>query len=314
MASSSHTDPAAQIVAKKQIKLELAAKQVVDGMAAVTESSIKSLVEKTVAVPISSISITIFMIFEYQGFDPDAIIRKLIFLKEHYKMSEEDLKTDIMYMIAANIYMGNMSGKALARRSQQGRDMIDDFVSKYDIKAGTTGTGLASDVLTFPRVCGSFPVLSCRMATVLPTGEYLAKPYKSFTLPKYMRLNAFAALCGVGLQERTRVFLLKAVAAYSCDQSIVYEEGRRKKLKMKGEDLIVDPKEVAAEQWTFIWASSESKMPEPEVKKKALVEFNVMQEYDTLKPIVENYNKIMDDPTGVPTKSEFESDITNYKT
>lgn len=301
-------------VAKKVQKLAIAGKDIVDGMAAVTDASINSIISKTVEVAISSISLTIFMIFEYQGFDPDAIIRKLIFLKDHYKMTEEDLKTDIMYMIAANIYMGNMSGKALARRSQQGRDMIDDLTSKYEIKIGTTGTGLSSDVLTFPRVSGSFPVLSAKMASVLPVGEYVGKPFKSSSLPKYMRINAFAALCGSGLAERSRVFLLKAVASFSCDQSIVYEEGRRKKLKLKGNDLNVDPKDIAADQWTYIWASSESKMPAPEVKKKALIDFNVMKEYPKLQPIVENYNKIMDDPTGVPTQSEFESDITNYKT
>lgn len=317
MATGQATGPATgndDGVVTKQMKLTLTSKEIIKGMADVTTIEITSLISKTTEVTISSIDITIFSIFEYQGFDPEAIIKKLVLLKNHYKLTDDEMKEQIMYMIAANIYMGNLSGKALGRRSQDGRDMIDTLCSRYEIKVGSTNTGLPSDVLTFPRIAGSFPVLSCKMAEVLPTKDHVGKAFQSVKVPRFMRMNAFAALCDKKLELRSRLFLLKAVAAYSCDQSIVYEEGRRKKLKMKGDELTVDPVLVAAEQWTFIWNASESKMPPVDVKINAMMGFNLPPRYSELLPIVVNYNKIMQDTTHTPTESEFQTDITKFCT
>jgi len=294
------------------LTVKMTSKELVSKMAALKEEDLSSLISTTTEVTADKIDLSLFIIFEFQGFDPHAIIRKLLVLKEYHKLSDDDLRADIMMIVAANIYMGNLSGKTLSRRGQDGRDMIDDLCSKYQIKPGTTGTGLPSDVVTFPRVAGTFPVLSCRMANKLPTKDMIGKPFKSKDIPKFMRMNAFASFCSKEMADRTRWFLLKSVASYSCDQSIVFEEGRLKKQKKKGKELEVDPVMIAAEQWTFIMNASESKVPELDMKQKVLTEFNVIGLYDTLKPVVENYNAIMKDETGIPTKAEYESDLTDF--
>jgi len=294
------------------VKLTLTSQQLSMQMSALDDKAVETFVAKTVEVQISQLDISIFAIFEFQGFDPDAIIRKLLILKEHYKLSDDELKEDIMYMIAANIYMGNLSGKAMGRRSQDGRDMLDDLTSRYKIQVGTTGTGKSSDIITFPRVAGSFPIVSCRMASRLPTKTMVGQAFKSEKVPKFMRMSAFASFCKAGLQERSRLFLLKSVAAYSCDQSIIFEIGRRKAKKKTGDELKVDPLGIGAEQWPFIWNAAESKVPNLVQAKKMMIEFNVTGLYDDLKPVVENYNIIMNDPTSIPTKAEFEADITQY--
>jgi hypothetical protein len=296
------------------VKMTLTSQQLSMQMSALDDSAVESFVAKTVEVQISQVDISIFAIFEFQGFDPDAIIRKLLILKDHYGLSDEELKEDIMYMIAANIYMGNLSGKAMGRRSQDGRDMIDDLVARYKIQAGTTGTGKSSDIITFPRVAGSFPIVSCRMATRLPTKTMVGQAFKSEPVPRFMRMSAFASFCKAGLKERSRLFLLKCVAAYSCDQSIVFEVGKRKKLHKTGDDLKVDPLAIGAEQWPFIWNAAESKVPNLSQAKKMMIEFNVSGLFETLKPVVENYNIIMNDPTSIPSKADFEADITQYVT
>lgn len=296
------------------VKLTLTSQQLSTQISALDDQAVEAFVSKTVEIDIKQLDISIFAIFEFQGFDPDAIIRKLIVLKEHYKLTDDELKEDIMFMIAANIYMGNLSGKAMGRRSQDGRDMIDDLTSRYQIQVGTTGTGKASDILTFPRVAGSFPIVSCRMATRLPTKTMIGQAFKSEPVPPFMRMSAFASFCKSSMPERTRVFLLKCVAAYSCDQSIVFEVGRRKKLKQTGDQLKVDPLSIGAEQWPFIWNASESKVPQLAQAKKMMIEFNISGLYDRLKPVVENYNIIMNDPLGLPSKAEYEADITQYVT
>jgi len=157
---------------KKLSVLKMSAKDMTEGMEKIKTAEIDALIQQSVEIDIMQVDILMFSIFEFQGFDPFAIIKKLIFLKNQYGLTDEDLKVDIMYMIAANIYMGNLSGKALARRSNEGREVNDELVARYQIQVGTTGTGIPSDVITYPRVSGSFPVVSCRMARRLPTKDF----------------------------------------------------------------------------------------------------------------------------------------------
>jgi hypothetical protein len=305
-----------EIAGKKRqlLVLKMTSKELTVTMSSVKEEDIDALVNRTVEVQITSINMSMFSIFEFQGFDPNAIIRKLVALQQHYKLSDDELKEDIMYMCAANIYMGNLSGKALGRRSQDGRDMIDDLATRYQVKVGSTGTGLASDIITFPRVAGSFPVLSCRMADVLPSKTIVGKPFNSVLVPRFMRMNAFASFCPMQLEDRSRMFLLKCVAAYSCDLSITFEEGKKKKMGLKADAIKVDHVEIASNQWDFIVVSSDSPIPQMSIKKKLLLEFNVLSYYDVLLPIVTNYNDIMKLSDPVPTRIEFEKDITAFCT
>lgn len=296
----------------RDMVIKLTSKEMAVQMSEITEDQIQRLVKRTIEVTVTTIDLSKFNIFSFQGFDPEAIMKKLMILKNYHKLTDEQLQEDIMYMIAANIYMGNLSGKALGRRSQEGRDMVDELAVKYQIRAGSTSTGLPSDILTFPRVAGSFPVLSCTMALKLPTKDMVGQPFKSETVPPVMRMNAFASLCSSAMPEKTRLFLLKAVASYSCDQSIVFEKGRRAKSKMKGKELEVEPTGIAANQWTFIWNAAEARIPSEDIRRNAILHFNISSYYSKIVKVVENYNKIMSDEGGVPSQSEFEADISTF--
>lgn len=297
---------------KKLSVLKLSAQDLTKGVDEVGSEEVDSLIARSTEIDIAKVDITLFSIFEFQGFDPFAIIRKLIFLKNHYGLSEDDLKVDIMYMIAANIYMGNLSGKALSRRSSEGREVNDELVERYQIQIGSTGTGLPSDIITYPRVAGSFPVISCKMATRLPSKDFIGKPFNSKAVPRFMRVNAFASFCPPELELKTRCFLLKACAAYSCDQSIVFLEGEEKKKKKKPDEIKIDPALVAADQWTYIWAASEGPVPPLLARKKLHTELNLISLYDVLLPVVNNYDVIVKDETGEPSKKEYEEDITKF--
>jgi len=300
---------------KRQLSvLKLSPQDLTKKMNDLKKEDLDELIKQSQEVELTSGLIAMFAIFEFQGFDPYAIIRKLVILKNEYGLTNDDLKEDIMYMIAANIYMGNLSGKTLSRRSQEGRDVIDELCQRYQVRVGTTGTGLSSDTITIPRVAGSFPVLSCKMAERLPTKDMVGQPFLSMPVPKFMRVNVFATFCPTQMRMRTRLFLLKACAAYSCDQSVVFQVGEMKKKKVPATDQKVDPKMVAADQWTFLWATSEGPVPPIYARRDFHTKMNTVGLYETLRPVVENYNTIMDDPTGIPSKAEYEADITDFIT
>lgn len=298
---------------KKQLSvLKLSQTDLVKAMDAVTKEQVSDLVKQSVEIDVAMFDMNIFSIFEFQGFDPYAVMRKLIMLKQHYKLSDEDLKVDILYMIAANIYMGNLSGKALARRGTEGRTMIDDLQDRYKLELGSTGTGKPSDVLTIPRISAAFPMVSCKMAERLPTKDHIGEAFMSVPVPRFMRVNAFASFCPQEMALRTRLFLLKAAAAYSCDQSIVFSKGQQKKDKKKPDEIKVDPALIAADQWTFIWAASEGPVPPLDARRQLHVIMNTVSLYDRLRPVVVNYDKIVKDTTLIPTKEEYEKDISAF--
>jgi hypothetical protein len=297
---------------KKMSVLKMSSQDVAKGVDAVEKGEIEALVKQSVEVDMGKVDIALFLIFEFQGFDPYAIMRKLIFFKNTYGLTDEDLKVDILYMIAANIYMGNLSGKALSRRGTDGREMVDELTSRYQIQAGTTGTGIASEIITFPRVAGSFPIITARMAQRLPTKDMVGQPFQSTAVPKFMRVNAFASFCPPQMLMRTRLFLLKASAAYSCDQSIVFQEGKNKKAKNKSEVVKVEPPLIAGDQWTYLWAASEGPVPPLYARSLLHAELNTISLHGTLWDIVTNYNKIVNDVTPLPNKTEYEQDITDF--
>jgi len=311
MSTSHQQEKAAET---KKWVLSLSEKEVMTQIEQVTDDEVTTLVGDTESVASSSISVTTFAMFEFQGFDPRKVIKKIIVLGRAHKLQPEDLKRDIMFMIAANLYMGNLSGKALMRRSTEGVELIDELSTKYSVQTGTTSTGLPSDALTYPRIANSFPVLTCRMATQLPSKDLVGKAFKSMTIPRFMRVGAFASFCKRDMDPKLRLFLLEAVASYSCDQSIVFEEGRLKKLKKTGKDLEVDPTTVAGEQWTYVQAASDSPLPEKSVCASVLTEFNILGHLDKLIPVVENYRKLTGSSEPLPSKSDLATMFSEFIT
>jgi len=270
-------------------------------------------------VTIDQIEATKYGIFEFVGFDPYMIARKFLTVNNYYReikgMENETLellRDDIMFCIAACIYMGNLQKKSLQRRTPEGRMKIQYLVQKYNIKIGSTSTGQPSDMITFPRCVNSFPVLSCRMASVLPSKNFEGKPFLSVSVPKPMRLSAFGSFCGSGLAERTKVFLLQVVSCYTCDQTITVSNGEEKKQGKKPSDYTMTALTAHAAQWDYVLVSSTSKVPRESMKKALLTELKVVDGYEGFLKLVRNYRTLTGDETTILTGVEFKQDILDY--
>jgi len=221
---------------REMVIFDMSEKNVISAMEAITTDDIEKFVSKMEVIKGDDIAKMMMSLFDFMGFDPTAIIRKLIAVNKYYvevkklpNESEETLIWDIIMMICANIVMGNLQQKSIGRRSQKGRMALGYLIQKYEMRKGSTGAGLPSDVLTFPRVANSFPSITCRAAAVLPSKNFLSGPFKTTQVPKYMRVSAFASLCPDEMDEKVRLMLLEVVCAYSCDQLITVHEGEKKK-------------------------------------------------------------------------------------
>lgn len=294
--------------------MDISTKDVLDMMDKISLEEMEKFVLAIEEVGTAQMQSSWFTMFEYMGFDPEKIIRKMIVLAKQQNEGPEQMKVDVMYAIAAYIYLGNLSNpKALTRRAKGGVDAVTMLTNKYQIVHGATGTGISPETVTFPRIANAFPVMTTRLATILPSNNFPGKPFKSQAVPRFMRQNAFASFISHDLSERTALFLLNAMCAYSADLSLVYEEGRRKKSKDKTKISSEDAEEAAIQQMTFISNARGSKVPSSESKKALMLqEFKVETLYQTLKPVVENYMTLTTDGTDMVTEKEFKADLNAY--
>jgi hypothetical protein len=316
--STSEDAPISQAIVK-DLTFDMTERALMKALEATSTEDIKAFVASLEVIQSRDIEVSLYTIFEFQGFDPWAIIRKLLTINRHYREtlghkeeSLEKLKEDVMFMIAANLYMGNLQEKSLSRRPAAGRTKVQNLIKKYNMKRGTTGAGQPSDQLTFPRVANSFPVLTCRMASVLPSKDFVGTEFDTRDLPKFMRISSFASLCDSQLEERSRLFLLHCVCSYSCDQTIVVHEGEKKKKKMKKSEDVMTPIDAYSLQWEFINVASTSPVPTREMKKALMLEFSISTRYDTLVAIVRRFRNLIGDSTPLPAKPEFEGDVEGF--
>jgi len=293
-------------------KAKLTPDELRDRVSKISSDDWKKLVGNIEKITEKDINPMEFSIFDYQGFDPLKIIAMLKAISEYYGDKEEVLISDIRFCIAANLYMGNLQDKASTKRSEAGKAKISFLMEKYGIMRGSTGTGISSETITFPRVASSFPVFTVTMAWKL-SPKTVNLEFISRDVPSFMRVNAFCALCSDKIPEQTRMLLLECSNAYSADMSIAYEKGRMKKQK---KDLRYDPVDIARDQWAFAEIAANSPVPEESSKLSMLLKLDLPSHYNKIHEVVLNYRARMQkkDTTEISiiSKEEFEKDISDY--
>jgi len=298
------------------VALSMTDKALSKAMEEVKQEDIDKFVDMLEVIQAQDIDTTLYSIFNFQGFDPFGVMRKLLAVNRHYREVEkkdketlEMLKFDVLLAIAAHIFMGNLQDKSLRRRGATGRMAVDYLMSKYGIKRGSTGSGLGSEVLTFPRISNSFPVISVRMASRLPSKNFGKTTLETDVLPHWMRVASFASLCSDKIKDRTRLFLLHAHTAYSVDQTVVVHEGEKRKKKVKKTEDVMTVTDAYNLQWQFIEVSSSSPVPSEAMKIAVLNEFQVSTLHSTLSPIVTRLRNAIGDSTPLPSEAEYRSDL-----
>jgi hypothetical protein len=258
-------------------------------------------------------------LFDFMGYDPETTMRVLIAINKYYQTlsldppeTAETLKEDIMLSIACVVRMGNLQFNAIKRRASKAKSVIRYLMSKYGILIGSTGSGMASTVLTFPRIANSFPVLHLRTVNVMKMQDNTKQDFGANNLPQAMRPSSFCTMLADDMEERTRLFLIRATCAYSCDyQKTVYEgEVSQKRIARATNPYSVE--DVWAMQFQILFAISSSKVPSRAMKAAVLTEFKISECYSLLKQINDNITKVLQDTFLSPTDTEFKTDMSEY--
>lgn len=288
-------------------QLDLTTQELIDLMRNVSPGQIANFRRHVMKMSVDKMTAAQFSIYEYQGFDPKKIVLKFLAIAQHLKIKTDDLISDIMHIIAINLYMGNIANsKKLERRTSEAKQKLSELVAKYGLKLGSTGTGLQPETITVPRTSAAFPVLSTRMATLLPTTNTMGMPFKSYNLPNCMKITSFASFLSHNIDQATRDFLMKSVLAYSSDQTTVFS------IDQKTRKPTVDPISAYNRQLTYVQASMSSTVPEEWEKGTMLEEFKIIDAYTTLEPIVANLHKITGMNDSVVSETDYKKHLQAF--
>lgn len=293
-------------------KKGLTKEEIVKLIKAVSESTIKDVVKKVEGIPDEELGPMNYSIYDFIGFDPMTIIAVIKIIADHYNDPEKVMLSDVRFCIAACLYMGNIQAKAMSKRSAEGRAKLSYLATKYGITMGTTQSGQPAEVLTFPRVAASFPILAIKMADKI-SPKSVNLEFKSALVPGCMRLTPFASLCPPTMKEGVRMMLLEACNAHGSDMAIAYEKGRLKKAKKA---VKYDVLSMANDQWAFIEVASSSPVPDDASRKALLSSLKLPTYYAAIHDVVQNYRAIVTKKEvkdiDMISRDDFERELTEF--
>nr|QEU56216.1 nucleocapsid [Citrus virus A] len=238
-------------------------------------------------------------VFDYQGFNPDEVLRSLIINQRKNKVSAADFKSDILLMCSLAIIKGSINEHNFKKLSTEGQSTVIRLEKTYGIKRGS-GRSEPANVVTISRIGATFPgkIIQLLVENKASSRKFMG-PFKSHTLPQFIRHQGFAAVIPTTLAESTRMFLLDIVTAYSVDQSISISPNKKDK---------PDLASLYEKQRGFIQTTADNKYPSEIVRKKIFT--TIMIDYDSLLTTARALLKVIPDFT-IVTKENFVSDINS---
>jgi len=306
-------------VIRKAITAKVDVKAVKDIYDKITPEQILDLSNSVSSVTGDEVRAIVGSLFDFMGFDPEIVMRVLLAINKYYQSltleppeTSDTLKEDIIVAVGCTIRMGNLQFAASQRRSDEAKAVIGYLISKYGILVGSTGAGMASTVLTFPRIANSFPVLTVRSAVVLGVQNNQQNELGSNVLPIFMRVAAFVSLLDADLDDRTGEFIMRASCAFSCDYQRTVHEGNLLKHKLKKADNVFTIEDAWNSQYPYYTAIRNSKVPGIKMKRAMLTELKVSSDYDAISQVNKKITELMQDKFVTPSKEEFEADLVSF--
>jgi hypothetical protein len=267
----------------------------------ITEAEISEMWSIIDDADVSSLDQEALKIFEYQGFDPKAILVSLMKAKKKNKISDDMFKTDILTMCAIAIIKGSINSNNIKKISDEGQQEISRLETTYGIKRGS-GRKEKPEVVTISRIGATFPgkIIQLICAGKVQSRTFMG-PLSSSSLPAFMRHQAFAAIIPKSLKQKTKDFLLSLVTAFSVDQSIQINPNKKEKL---------EPAIIFINQSNFVAVTHNGQYPPEHLKIAIFKTMNFV--YEDLMPTARRISAVMGDIV-IPSRDEFNSDIATLE-
>lgn len=265
----------------------------------ISETEMQDMWSKIDILDVSTIDPEALRVFEYEGFNPDMILRTLLMGKKRNNVTQSSFLSDILIMCGMAIIKGTVNERNFKKMKKQGQDEFVRLESTYGLVRGG-GRNLDAEKVNVSRIAATFPgkVLQLLQAKKVTPREYYG-PMKSSSLPAVIRHQALAACIPRNLPEQTRNYFLGLITAFSVDQSIVISAAKKPDV----EKLLLD-------QGNFIRVAHSGKYPPEAIRVTIFRQYDWTSMFDDLQTCAKALKKA-DDTFILIDKAQFRSDINS---
>jgi hypothetical protein len=233
--------------------------------------------------PASLVSDDVLDAFKYIGFDPDIMIREVLFRGQKAGRDAAQIKKDMVDMVTIAIIKGSITEKNLQKTSDAGKVMYKKLQESYQLATGGA-KGKDSTHLTVARVAAAVPGL---VIQVLVKRAEFAKtfvgPFSSKSLPPYLRHQAAAACIPESLPVKLKEYLLGLITAFTADQT---------KVLSKSKDTA---DELYDTQLNYVQTTHDGQHPSESNRKKIFANFSLSSDYEKLNAVAIKIKKFKTD-------------------
>lgn len=198
----------------------------------ISESELRSLWSDIEGMDVTILSPDVVKAFEYQGFNPEAVLRTMAKHKKANNINDRNFLLDVMTLCSIAIIKGSITKENLTKMSDAGKMRYDELEKRYGITRGG-GKAKPAEVVTVARIAAAFPGIVIRLLqeNKVPGRKFVAD-LGTHNLPSAMRHQAFAAVIPHDLDDDCKKFLLDLTVCFSVDQTKVISKTKDSLLSM----------------------------------------------------------------------------------
>jgi len=235
--------------------------------------------------------------FQYIGFNPDVIMREVLFRGKKAGKKPAAIMGDMVDMVTIAVIKGSVTTDNLKKLSDAGKVMYKRLQDVYGLETGGA-KGKDSTHLTVARVAAAVPGM---VIQVLVKRTEFAKtfvgPFGSKTLPAYLRHQAAAACLPGSLSPKLRDYLIGLITAFTADQTKALSKNK----KDSAEELFDN-------QLNFVTTTNASTYPSEKQREAIFKSFSLSNDFPKLSDVAGKIKKVKTDFVTL-TQAELDAEL-----
>jgi len=247
--------------------------------------------------PVSLISDDVTDAFKYVGFDPDVVLRELLFRGQKKGKTGSAIQKDLVDIVTIAIIKGSVTEKNLKKTSDAGKIFYKKLQDDYGIATGGA-KGKDSTHVTVARIAAAVPGVVTQILIKKPEfSKTFVGPFGSKSLPPYLRHQSAAACIPEQISERLKEYVIGLITAFTADQSKTLSNTKDK------------PEDLYDSQLNFVMTTHNSKHPSEEQRKRIFQSFSLSSDFERLNTVAVRVKKIKSDFQTL-TQQELDTELT----
>jgi hypothetical protein len=233
--------------------------------------------------PSSLVSTEVTDAFKYVGFDPDVVLREMLYRGQRNGKNGKAIQKDLVDIVTIAIIKGSVTEKNLKKTSDSGKVFYKALQDVYGLATGGA-KGKDSTHVTVARVAAAVPGVVTQILIKKPEfSKTFVGPFGSKSLPPYLRHQAAAACIPEQTSEKLKDYLLGLITAFTADQSKTLSNTKDK------------PEDLFDNQLNYILTTYNSKHPSEAQRKKIFAGFSLSNDFEKLNTVATRIKKIKTD-------------------